>query len=72
MERRDEMTDTIHIPDGAFEYLDELRRSGVTNMYGAGPYLEAAFDLDKKTARTVLSEWMRTFGDRRARGETGD
>jgi hypothetical protein len=47
-----------------FEYLDDLRESGVTNMYGAGEYLEIYFGLDKRCARTVLSEWMRTFGER--------
>jgi len=27
-----------------FNYLDELRDSGETNMFGAGAYLEAEFD----------------------------
>ena len=47
-----------------FEYLDALRLSGVMNMFGAGQYLEAEFGLNKRYARTVLSEWMRTFGER--------
>jgi len=46
------------------EYLDELRESGETNMYGAASYIEDAFDLDKKTARQMLTEWIRTFGER--------
>jgi hypothetical protein len=29
-----------------FQYLDDLRQSGATNMFGAGPYLEGAFGLD--------------------------
>ena len=29
------------------EYLDNLRESGITNMFGAAPYLEFSFDLDK-------------------------
>ena len=45
-----------------FHFLDKLRESGVTNMFGAGPYLEKAFDLDKKTAKKILSEWMKQFG----------
>lgn len=44
-----------------YEYLDVLRDTGVTNMYGAGPYLENAFALDKKTARAILLDWMQTF-----------
>jgi hypothetical protein len=43
------------------EYLDELRESGVTNMFGAVPYLVAEFGLDKKEAREVLSKWMESF-----------
>jgi len=43
-------------------YLDALRESGVTNMFGATPYLIGAFpELDKKEASAILSEWMRTF-----------
>ena len=47
-----------------FEYLDELRESGVTNMFGATPYIVDAFDLDQKTARDLLCKWMKTFGER--------
>ena len=43
------------------EYLDQLRESGVTNMFGAGSYLQEEFGMDKHEARKVLSEWMRTF-----------
>ena len=42
-------------------YLDELRESGVTNMYGATPYLQIEFNLDKDDARTILKYWMDTF-----------
>jgi len=44
-------------------YLETLRESGVTNMYGAAPYLESAFDLDKKTAREILSNWMNNYDE---------
>ena len=47
-----------------FEYLDELRESGVTNMFGAAPYLQAQFDIGRSEAMTLLSEWMKTFGER--------
>lgn len=47
-----------------FEYLDKLRESGETNMFGARPYVEEMFDLDKKVAGAVLTKWMRTFSDR--------
>jgi len=46
------------------EYLDDLRESGVTNMFGASPYLAEEFWLDKREARKVLSYWMNTFAER--------
>ena len=45
-----------------FTYLDALRKSGLTNMYGASSYLMREFDFDKKTAHKVLGAWMNTFG----------
>ena len=47
-----------------FLYLDGLRESGVTNMFGASPYLQRAFGLERKHASEVLGEWMRTFSER--------
>ena len=44
-----------------FGYLDELRESGETNMYGARPYLQAEFELEGKAAGKVLVTWMETF-----------
>lgn len=51
------------------EYLDELRESGVTNMFGARPYLCGEFEfsdmpLTKQEAGQVLSYWMETFSER--------
>ena len=45
-------------------YLDELRESGETNMFGARPYLMEAFDLDGPTGAKVLTYWMQTFEER--------
>lgn len=47
-----------------FEYLDDLRDSGETNMWGAGPYVQEEFGLDRRTARTLCIRWMRTFEER--------
>ena len=44
-----------------YSYLDELRVSGVTNMFGAGQYLMEAFNLSKTEARMVLMAWMEQF-----------
>lgn len=50
--------------DEVFEYLDTLRESGVTNMWGAGVYLEHEFDFDREQASAWLLEWMDTFSER--------
>lgn len=42
-------------------YLENLRRSGETNMYGAAPWLEAAFGLSRREAIKILSDWMRNY-----------
>lgn len=43
-------------------FLEQLRRSGVTNMYGAVPYLVTAFDeLSYDKAKDILADWMRNY-----------
>lgn len=42
-------------------FLEELRKSGETNMYGATPYLMEAFGLSKNEAIKILSDWMRNY-----------
>lgn len=45
-----------------FEYLDELRESGETNMFGAVPYLMKEFpELTEKEAKNILLAWMESF-----------
>ena len=46
-------------------YLDDLRESGVTNMFGAAPYLAREFGIKKQDARQILAYWMETFADRK-------
>ena len=41
-----------------FEFLDDLRESGITNMFGASSYLVNKFDIDRAEARKVLVHWM--------------
>jgi hypothetical protein len=49
-------------------YLDDLRESGATNMFGARPYLMDEFpELTKDQAGDVLSYWMSTFSERHKR-----
>ena len=44
-----------------FRFLDVLRDSGRTNMFGAGEYLEEEFSLSKQEARMILNKWMESF-----------
>ena len=47
-----------------FDYLDRLRESGETNMWGAVPYLQREFPelgFDKERAREIHSAWMTSF-----------
>jgi hypothetical protein len=57
------------VDDEILQYLDELRESGDTNMYGAAPYVENEFDMDRKDARAAVSYWMQTFSLRHPKGD---
>lgn len=46
-----------------FQYLDNLRESGVTNMYGGGPYLQDEYSLKRDSAVDILTSWMKTFDE---------
>jgi len=53
------------VTDEHLEYLDELRESGNTNMFGARPYVRHEFpELSDKEASAVLTYWMATFSER--------
>ena len=44
-------------------YLEELRRSGETNMFGATPYLMAEFGLKRHEAVKILGDWMKNYNE---------
>lgn len=46
-----------------FDFLEDLRQSGDTNMVGAGPYVREAFGLDRAEANAVVSKWMKLHDD---------
>lgn len=64
---------TIERPDFLkeehLEYLDTLRETGVTNMLGAGVFLEEQFGVNKKDAAAILKYWIKTFHERKIEGE---
>ena len=45
-------------------FLDELRESGVTNMFGAAPYIVEEFGFSRTEAKQYLLNWMQTFEER--------
>jgi hypothetical protein len=50
------------------EFLDRLRITGSTNMFGAQPALAAEFGLPDDEARDVLVFWMQSYGQRHLEG----
>ena len=47
-----------------FDFLEELRESGETNMFGAAPYLRREWpELSRTEARDVLKAWMESYDD---------
>lgn len=46
-----------------FQFLDDLRETGATNMFGAAPYVEERFEVPRRLARLIVTGWMQTFGD---------
>jgi hypothetical protein len=46
-----------------YVYLEELRQSGETNMFGASPYLQAEYGLNPREARRVLGNWMENYDE---------
>lgn len=46
-----------------YEFLEALRKSGETNMYGASPYLAQYFRLENRHADSILAEWMNNYDE---------
>lgn len=45
-----------------YDFLENLRKSGETNMWGASPYLTMAFfELTDKEATEILLTWMNNY-----------
>ncbi len=46
-----------------FLYLNDLRDSGVVNMFGATPYISDEFGLGKRESQKLLSLWMKNYNN---------
>jgi len=44
-----------------FLYLEHLRESGKTNMFGAAAFIQADFECTKHMSRRYLREWMKSY-----------
>jgi len=52
-----------------FMFLDDLRESGITNMFGAAPYVQDKFEVNSSEAVQYLVDWMETFAERHAKSD---
>jgi uncharacterized protein YciI len=43
------------------QFLNELRDSGIVNMFGSMTYVRDQFGLSKAEATAIVLEWMKTF-----------
>jgi hypothetical protein len=56
--------ETTGIEREVLEYLNELRSSGTTNMFGAAPYIQAEFpEIDRKESVRLFTLWMENFNE---------
>ena len=56
---RPEIVEDIHL-----KYLDDLRISGVCNMWGSGAYLFSCFPVNPDEASIIVGYWMESFDER--------
>lgn len=52
--------------DVVFQFLNDIRESGKINMFGAGPYVQEVFGVDRYEANELVAEWMKSFSESRA------
>ena len=46
-----------------YKVLELIRESGITNMWGAAPYLAEYCNIDLKLAKDVLLSWIENYGE---------
>lgn len=52
------MAKAVERPNRYFAFLRRLRAEGRSNMYGAVPYLAAAFGIDRNESFRIVCEWI--------------
>ena len=58
-----EETITPQMWETYFEYLDTLKESGVTNMFGSVPYIQNQFGVPEPQAKKIFKAWWETFDE---------
>ena len=58
---RDALFDEIS--NEVFLYLEELKESGETNMYGAHQYVMEDFEISKPLAIKLVKTWMDSYNE---------
>lgn len=47
-----------------YQMLEAIRKSGVTNMFGAAPYLREFYpELSREESNKILSNWMTNYDE---------
>ena len=59
--RTQEKRPTTALEKEVMEFLNTLRDSGITNMFGATTYIVDEFNIQNHTARRILALWMDNF-----------
>lgn len=52
-----------HDWDEYYEMLEFIRRTGVTNMWGAAPYLKEGANISYELAKEVLLSWIENYDE---------
>ena len=52
------------VEDKHLKYLDELRTSGKTSMYGSTSFIRSDFDLSPEDSRIIVKFWMDSYFER--------
>lgn len=53
--------DRVKITQEQINFLNNLRASGLINMFGASKELRAEYGLNKHEARDILKQWLDQF-----------
>ena len=45
-----------------FDFLDDVRESGIMNMFESPAYIAKNYELERHEAHKIVSAWMHSFG----------